>query len=152
MNPKILFVDAYYPRFLKKFEQKRTQLNSLSYSSRLKLLNQQLFATFDSYPKAWKKLGHEVQQIIVNAPFLQKKWAEENNIKLNSISDKIIPKIPLFRGKYRHQWETEVLLSQIDKFKPDVIYMMDPVYLSASFLQKIALSSKGGGGCIEAPR
>ncbi len=151
MNPKILFVDAYYPRFLKKFEQKRTQLNSLSYSSRLKLLNQQLFATFDSYPKAWKKLGHEVQQIIVNAPFLQKKWAEENNIKLNSISDKIIPKIPLFRGKYRHQWETEVLLSQIDKFKPDVIYMMDPVYLSASFLQKIKKSTKLLVGQIASP-
>ena len=151
MKPRILFVDAYYPRFLKNFEQKHTQLDSLSYSSRLKLLNQQLFATFDSYPNTWKKLGHKTQQIIVNAPFLQKKWAEENNIKLSSIYDKIIPKIPLLRGKYRHQWETEVLLSQINKFKPDVIYMMDPVYLPANFLKKIKKSTKLLVGQIASP-
>lgn len=142
MRPlKILFADVYYPRFIDDF-QSHHRLDRQNYSSRFKGLNQRLFATSDFYPRIWSELGHISEHIIINAPFLQKKWASDRHLRESSLSDLIVPHIPLLRGSYRNSWETDIFREQVKRFKPDVLFIMDPNYLPLEFLWEIKKLTK----------
>jgi hypothetical protein len=59
---------------------------------------------------------------IANDPISQFKWAEERQISTKNLK--------------------EILLAQIEEFKPDVIYSLDPVYFGADFIQRLPKTVK----------
>jgi len=65
MNPKILFVDTYYPQFLKSWDFNP----AASYESELTRLLEFSFGTGDFYSRTLKFMGWETADIIENAPF-----------------------------------------------------------------------------------
>jgi len=61
-----------------------------------------------SFLKNFQKLGNQAEVIFWNAEFLQKKWAIENGIKFDE-----------------KNWKKEILIAQLKKIKPEVLYFQN---------------------------
>lgn len=139
---KILIIDTYYERFLKRFyEQQKENIENLNYNELRQLLFNQLFGTSNFYSKNLKKIGVEAEEIIFNDVILQTKWAKENNLKLKledslwlKIFNKINKKINRILGK---GYLYGILINQIESYKPDILYIQSPTYFSPLFLKRI---------------
>lgn len=142
MKLKILYLDVYYPRFLKDFYRKNNNFSKLSNFDQKELLFSELFGTSNFYSRNFERLGHKTFDIIINALPIQDSWARENGFRGRSVGDMIIPQIPLLRARYRTRLETEVLEEQIKRFNPDVIFMQDIGYLDVEFIKKIKKYTK----------
>lgn len=136
---RILFVDTYYPRFLDHFWAKNSNLEKRKYSQIKKSLLATCFGTSNFYSNTLNNLGYEADDIIINDDKLQYKWARENKFNVNK------PKyvdclngFPLI-GKYfkTPEWIQVIAFEQINKYKPDVVYMQDLGVLTPKTLKKI---------------
>lgn len=135
---KILFIDTYYPNFLKNFYSHNTKIKKLSYKKNLSILLQQYFGTSDFFSSNLMNLGWKATDIVANDEILQRKWATENGLRVNNnwcISKlQSLPYIYRFLGK--PAWIQKITLAQIKKYKPDVIYIQDLSILNPETLQK----------------
>ncbi len=135
---KYLFIDSYYKSFLTNFYHTYPKSRDWSYERHKKILLSKKFGTSDFFSYNLNKLGEKTQDIIANDEVLQRKWARENGIvvKNNSVISKIqsLPYIYRFLG--RPAWIQEITLSQIRKYKPDIIYIQDPSILNPKILNK----------------
>ena len=77
---KFLFVDTYYPAFLKYFRKKYPELNGESYKRQKETLLAQYFGTADFYSYNLRKLESQAEDIVVNDEISQRRWILENRI------------------------------------------------------------------------
>jgi spore maturation protein CgeB len=103
---KILIINSLYDEYLAYFSRKNKESEKLSYLAQKNLFIQDSFSNFGVWEQNLGKLGYEVEEIISNADSLQERWAEENNVQ------KINDNINL----------ADIILAQINKFKPDIIW------------------------------
>lgn len=134
---KFLFIDTYYPAFLKCFRKQYPGASEQSYQEqRIKLLAQ-CFGTADYYSYNLIKLGSQAEDLVVNDKILQRRWALENGIQFSSSG--WLSKIQSFPYVYkllgRPSWIQETTLSQIKKIKPDVLYLQDLTILNPDTLK-----------------
>ena len=115
-----LKITTYYSDFLLKFYKKNTGVLDLSYNDHFQLLMNGCFGWSNYFQTNLKKMGYESYELIVNDEFLQKKWAKEHNIN--------------YRSK---NWFINILLSQIDYYKPNIIIWEDPSFLNKSIKETI---------------
>ncbi len=138
---KFLFVDTYYPAFLKYFRKKYPELNGESYKRQKGTLLAQYFGTADSYSYYIRKLESQAEDLVVNDEILQRRWILENGIQLSSSG--WLSKIQSFPYAYkllgRPKWIQEIALLQIKKTKPDVLYFQDLTILNP---ETLALTKK----------
>ena len=150
---KFLFVDTYYPVFLKSFQEKNPGRNSKSYEIQKKKLLEECFGTSDFYSYNFKRLGHYADDIIVNDEILQKTWARENNIKFLNyplISKvQLLPYIHRFIGRPR--WIQEIASAQIKNLAPDILYIQDLSILNPDTLSALKKYVKLIVGQIASP-
>lgn len=150
---KFLFVDTYYPAFLKSFQEKNPFLKNKLYEVQKKNLLDECFGTSDFYSYNLKRLGHQSGDIIVNDEILQKTWARENNIEFSDYP--LISKIQLFpyihRFIGRPRWIQEIAFAQIKNSKPDVLYIQDLSIFNTDTLSKLKKYSKLIVGQIASP-
>jgi len=143
---RILILDTHYQESLRRVYENDPQLAQQPSSKQLRTIYETGFGRADSLPLNLRKLGHNVEQFIVNAGPIQTRWADENGLQIQTkrstalkiqqrlkrsvdrLRDK--PKIP---GMNVAQWEMEVVLAQARSFKPDVIFVCDVLYLPAHF-------------------
>lgn len=137
MKLKIFYINVYYPRFIKNFYKKYPTIKHASYQHQLDAIYNESYGISNFYPLNFKKLGHTVQSVVVNAPDLQKRWAKEQKFNIFSVKDAIIPHIPLIRAKHRNRWETDILEEKIKRFQPDVIFMQNISYLDHQFVSHL---------------
>lgn len=117
---KILFLTAYYDRFIKTFESNTLNFsNNLSYKEHLSLLLDRFFGDVGSMFHYSKKMKIDCEIIIVNFYDIQKKWANENGIKFNE-----------------NLWMQDIALAQIKKFKPDLLYLDSVFNFFGNFLSE----------------
>jgi len=87
-----------------------------SYNNDLELANKSYSEQFNhivnegtiysyGFIEAMNSLGNESKELLLDVEILQKTWAKENGIKFHPA-----------------KWEIEILLNQINDFKPDVVY------------------------------
>jgi glycosyltransferase involved in cell wall biosynthesis len=135
---RFLIIDTYYKNFLENFYQRYPEAIDMNYDEHKKLLISQLFGTSDFYSKTLKKIGHEAEDIIFNDPYLQIKWAKENNLKINAdIKDKNYLFRVAFDKKERIlSWNIlyKILKYQIEYFKPDFLYIHAITYFNPLYL------------------
>lgn len=62
----------------------------------------------DSFSRAMRALGHDAHEIVYDLETMQKTWARENNVQFND-----------------RTWRTDIILKQIEKLRPDVVYFQD---------------------------
>ncbi len=138
---RILFVDTYYENFQKAFYKKNKNLKNSNYKTQLNALLDASFGTSDAYSHYLKKDNILAKDLLVNCINLQKKWAEENNLKYSdfrlNIPHKFF-KLPLIsRGLSNLPELYDIAKSQIDSFKPDILYCQDLSFFSGNFLKEI---------------
>jgi len=101
---KFLRVAGVHYSFAKRIPyQQNPSLHAQSYENQLRTLFSHFFNYGDSLTQCLQPHGYEAAEILYDLEPLQKKWAEENGCKYTS--------------------EIEILIAQIQKFKPDVLYL-----------------------------
>lgn len=120
---RILILDTFYPAFLKGFFRADLRGADPAYEATWRRLMDRCFGTADYYSSSLAKLGHEAQEIVVNAVPLQQTWLRERAPSLEP------------RGRPGDlSWEMSVVSEQVRQFKPDVVYVQDITHFSAPFL------------------
>lgn len=107
--PKCLIIDTYYPDYLKRYSLE----GACGYEEELVNILSELFGTSHFYSSNLEKLGWEVKDIIANHP-IQKLWAKENGLE--------------------NLGGQGLVLAQIEKERPDVLFFQDISYFPASTL------------------
>jgi spore maturation protein CgeB len=150
---KILFLDTYYPKFIKNFEKNNQNISGLTYKKYKEILLSSFFGTSDFYSYNLKKLGYQADDIILNDEALQRRWAKENNIEVGDSG--LISKLQTIPYMYRllgkPKWVQEIALSQIKKYHPEVVYMQDLSILDPQTLKEVKKYCKLLVGQIASP-
>jgi len=127
MIPRILFVQTNYPVFLDHFYGENPGWETMSYKQIKQLWDKEQFGSGNFYSKNLSKYGWAADEIIINDPRLQSKWASENGLKVSfkeSVLTKYIPEsVKNLLGL--RVWMKQIMFAQIKKMKPDVVYMHD---------------------------
>ena len=104
----------------KEFYQKHPWLRDKSYLEEQSTLFKQAYVYANSFSKAMQQLGNESEEIVYDLKPLQIKWAKENGISFS-----------------KKNWQEEILLAQIEKLRPDVLFFQDIHALSLERMQEI---------------
>lgn len=138
---RIVFVDTYYRRFLKKHYADHPSLESESYESQRQSLIDARFGTSDFYSKYLNELGCEAIDLIVNCRPLQSAWLHEN------VSGSSALALPIPHRFYRVPvigstlaglpGFIDAVLAQIEALKPDILYCHDLSFFPGAVLKRI---------------
>src|SRR5215510_2691496 len=146
MIMKLLILNADYPEFLGWFYAQHAGLEREPYDHQMRGRNESLFGIGDFYISNLRKLGYEVWNIHANNEFMQKAWADEKGLRIDSaprwefgLRRGIFPWVS--RATTR-QWVYEVMKAQIEHYKPDVLLNQAMDYVSNDFLREIKPSVK----------
>jgi spore maturation protein CgeB len=163
---KFLILNTDYSEFLNMFYKQYLGLEFASFDKQMSARNRSLFSTADFYSSNLRKLGHDAWDIHINNEFMQKAWAREHlAVKEDASSDnplklldkymanhgRLIPEsfkallshLKVFlnssAGLYPTQpsWYYNILLSQINFYKPDIILNLDLYAVSTNFLKEV---------------
>ena len=143
---RILIFDTHYQESLRLVYAGNPQLAQQSSSEQLHAIYETGFGRADFLPLNLRRLGHQVEQFVINAAPVQARWASENGLKIQTKRSTAVrvqqrlkrqvnrlrskPSVP---GMHVPNWEMEVLTAQAQTFKPDVIFICDVLYLPAHF-------------------
>jgi spore maturation protein CgeB len=117
MSVKLLSISTMYPGYLRSFYDQLTGSGKLSYDEHYKLLLDDTTEFVGSYTKTFNKLGVDAKCVIANDNLLQNKWLSEN------LSES---------GK-----DKNVILEQVKKFQPDVLWIDNLNFTDVDFLKTI---------------
>src|SRR5581483_1567524 len=156
---RILVLNADYPRFLDWFYARRPELRTASYAAQMTARNNSLFGVADFYSRNFKSLGHAAAEIHVNNPWLQSAWAREHGLGValaapsggggptipGWLQRAVAPFKPMLRPLARKvglspklDAEAEqVLLAQIEEFKPDLVLNQDLFHVDTRLARQI---------------
>ena len=109
-----------YQGYLKSFYQKYPDVRGLSYDEHYNLLLKDSTEFVASYSRTFVKLGIEAKCVIINDINLQNMWRMENEIK--AISSR------------------EILFQQINKCKPEILWIDDLNLIDRDWIEKIRKS------------
>ena len=118
MSLKFIKISSYYRDFLNQYYQQNPRIVKACYDEQHRHLMNQYFAWSDNYGRILAEKGMETMEIVANALPLQKAWAKENGLSPDLSPDSI-------------------LLEQIRKFRPHIIYFQDSVTYNGNFVKKI---------------
>ena len=62
----------------------------------------------DSFSRGMRTLGHEAHEVLYDVEILQKSWAKENGVTFSTLN-----------------WQADILLAQICKLRPDILFFQD---------------------------
>jgi spore maturation protein CgeB len=114
MSYRIVKVTSFYRDYLSDYYQRKPFIINESYDNQLMDIMKEGFAWADFFSKHLIKHGNEAFEIIRNAEPLQTAWARENNCKADN-----------------------VLLKQLKKLKPDVLFLQDTINYSKEFIETL---------------
>lgn len=135
---RVLVLDSDYLQFLAALYRARPGLETLPYDDQLVERRLSLFGTASSYAAAFRELGHDASEIIVNNGPMQSMWAYEHGLVgvaprplIGRLGPRDIARrtVGAWRGlpEYVIHGVSEprqmgrVLVAQVEAFKPDVV-------------------------------
>jgi len=118
---RILIVDTCYPAFLASHYQATPELARSPYETQWRSLMGTFFGTADAYSHYLRELGHDSHEVVVNCEPLQQAWAREHGLDGASCED--------------------VLLAQVEDFRPDVIYLQNLHVLTDTMMAALRRSN-----------
>ncbi|MCL4460024.1 MAG: glycosyltransferase [Chloroflexi bacterium] len=131
MSLKFLIVDTYYPVFLRSFYTRHPGLAGQPYAEQWRTLMDQCFGTADFYSLNLKKLDCEAEEVVANCVPLQQRWAYENQPRLAKL-------LPIYKTLSRvKSWQLKVLVAQIEKLRPDILYIQNLNWVDDSWLRAV---------------
>jgi spore maturation protein CgeB len=157
---RILVLNADYPRFLTWFYRRQPGLENAPYATQMAARNASLFGVADFYSRNFAALGHSAAELHVNNPWLQAAWAQEHGIAAERpdapgvtprralpmwLERTVKPFKPWLRPLARRvglsprldPQAENILLAQIEHFKPDIVLNQDVFHIDASLARRI---------------
>jgi spore maturation protein CgeB len=158
---RILVLNADYPRFLAWFYRGQAGLENTAYATQMAARNASLFGVADFYSRNFAALGHPAAEIHINNPWLQAAWAREHGMATEppeppgAIGRKAAPPAwlqrvvtpfkPMLRPLARKiglsprldRQAENILLAQIEEFRPDVVLNQDIFHVDTSLIRRI---------------
>jgi spore maturation protein CgeB len=107
---RILIVDCAYPGFLADFYRGRPDVAETGFEEQRRAFMAEGFGTCDALSVNLRRLGHEAQEIVVNAEPMQRAWGREHGLEPE-------PDAP--------HWQPGILAEQIRTVRPDVLYVQE---------------------------
>ena len=162
---RILVLNADYLRFQAWLYRQKPGLENASYADQLAARNASLFGLADFYSTNFAALGHTAAEIHVNNAWLQAAWAREHGMAFDMpeptaeratlpgwLERAVTPFKPILRPFARKvglspRLDTqaeEILLAQIEDFKPDLVLNQDVFHVDTRLARRI----KGVGNPI----
>ena len=117
MKGRFLKISSYYRGFLNYYYQLNPDISAKSYQEQFKHLMGQCFAWSDNYGILLAEKGLETMEVVANAQHLQQAWSKEFGNQSTNLND--------------------ILLEQIGRFKPEVIFFQDSVTYNGNFISQI---------------
>lgn len=117
---KILKASPFYPAVLKRLYASKAGLHQAPYAVQYRAVMDTGFAWADFWKSNLERIGnYSVEEVIVNAEYLQKAWAKEHNVR------------------FGRDWLLDILESQIASFQPDILFCHDFTFITPDFRAKI---------------
>ncbi len=113
---KCIFVNTYYPEFLRSVYSQNRNLERLNYASQLSLLHGTYFGESDFYSRNLRAAGWEAIDVIANCEPLQSEWGRERGLEGPPLG---------------------IAVEQIRRETPDVVYIHDMSIASEALIQAI---------------
>jgi hypothetical protein len=117
---RLLRITTNYTVYLENFYKNRPDLKGKSYKDQYQELMQDCYGWVDFWTHALAKQGYEVWEPVANAEYMQKTWASENGISYHNGT-----------------WETDIIIEQIKKFKPNVLFVNTSSIYKSDFFYNI---------------
>src|SRR5579859_6648592 len=157
---RILLFNADYPRFQNWFYGQRSELKNAPYAIQLAARNASLFGVADFYSRNFAALGHPAAELHINNPWLQSAWGREHGMQIAPVAEAdteergaasawlqrvVAPLKPLLRPLARKIGlsprldvrAAEILLAQIEDFRPDLIINQDVFHVDTPLMRRI---------------
>lgn len=124
---RFLIVDFYYQGVLTRFEAAHPGWAEQSYAQLKESLSEELFGESQYQVAALRALGHEADDVIVNAVPLRRAWAAEHGVALPPAT-RLKPAlrrhvVPWLRRERSNEWMWTALLAQVRSYRPDVVHI-----------------------------
>ena len=116
---RFLQLHTFYDEYLAKFFAARPHLTSQPYEAQLATLLDDAFTASHLFAPVLARLGHDARLLVGNCAPLQNRWALENLGRLPSSL-------------------MEVTKLQIEHYRPDVLYVSDPITFNSRFLRSLS--------------
>jgi hypothetical protein len=129
---RIQVVDTIYPEAAAQVYRQTPGLVEAPYAVQRQALWNAFFGTSDAYVHHLAELGHYTDGVVLNCWPLQSAWAREHRIPARAVLSR--------RGRragpspLAHQL---VLLAQVRSFRPDVLFVNDPLRLGDAVLRRL---------------
>jgi spore maturation protein CgeB len=122
---RLLIVDHYYPPFLGDFYQRHPDLTRAPFDVQRVALAEALFGETAFQVSALRSLGHEAEDVIVNAYPLRRAWAAEHSSAIAAEWHWALRRRGLIPWPHRDygKWIWTSLIAQVRVFRPDVVYV-----------------------------
>lgn len=106
---RFLKITTNYPAYIDHMVKAHPLFSSMTYTEVLEDYFYDAYGWADFWKINLEATGNFLcEEVIMNAEFLQKKWATENKVKYSEAN-----------------WKNEIALEQIKAFKPDVLFLVD---------------------------
>lgn len=115
---KLLQILTFYDAYLNEFNKNKPEIRSLTFNEQISYLLRDGFASGHILSPYLKELGYECMTVVANWTDAQLQWLNENGIK--------------FTDNYY-----EVAKNQVDYFKPDILYLTDPIIMDSKFVRML---------------
>lgn len=127
---KCIFVNTYYPEFLRSVYSQHRGLERRDYGSQLSLLYGTHFGESDFYSRNLRAAGWEAVDVIANCEPLQREWGRERGLEGPPLA---------------------IAVEQIRREKPDVVYIHDMSIASEALIQAVRPHASLIAGQIASP-
>ena len=111
-----LFLDTFYDRFLAQLYHTEPALRTAPFAAQLARLLATNNGDSDFYASGLRANGWRCEQLVINSPFMQAAWAREHGVNASGPS---------------------LLIEQVTRLKPDVLYCQDMHQLSEPLLREL---------------
>lgn len=134
---RIFQIALTYREHMERFYANRPEfLCNSSFTEIQQALYADAFNALHLYAQDMPELGHETFVAVPNDPITQHRWRNEHAPHLKRAATKELPP-PGGYGKFLTDDLVEILIEQVDRFEPDVIYLQDPVGFDSRFLRML---------------
>lgn len=123
---KFIQVHTFYDTYWQGFYESRPGLGDRSFEEQRKELLSDGFSASHLFGAYLSELGFNSNLLIPNCAPMQVRWAIENGV--SSINEK--------------DWMKEILRAQIDKIRPDVLYLGNPIDFDSRFIRTLSYRPK----------
>lgn len=117
---RLLQIFTFYDYYLRAFYERCPALVTASYEHQQEAFIEDGFCGLHILAPHMKGLGYDAEIIIANSLPLQLQWADKHGVPA-----------------YEHSWQEDILRAQINHYKPDVLYTLNPLQFDSSFIRSL---------------